>query len=152
MPCSLYRLRFQIIEYIQEEQRKLVMFNRITVNFILPQDSLFSQRCYIRPIYNEETRNVIRFWWNVPPAVVLLTSNLPTGLMAVYGRRAVSQGILYIRVPTGCFRSSLTLRWSRITEVNDFAYINVLTIYNAPLCFVMLLNTFSFSVLSSDEN
>jgi len=86
------------------------------------------------------------FWWNVPPAMVLLTSNLPKVLMAVYERRAVSQGILFICVPPRCFTFSLTLCRSRITTVNDFAYINVLTIYYAPLCVVMLQNIFLFSV------
>jgi len=93
------------------------MFNRITVNCILRQNSLFSQRCYIHPTFNEETSNIIRYWENVPSAVVLLISSLPEVLMAVYDRRTVNQGILYIRLPPRCFRFSFTICRSRIRAV-----------------------------------
>jgi len=63
-------------------------------------------------------------------------------------RMAVSQGILYICVPPRYFKSSLKPCRSRITAVHVFAYINVLKIYCAPLCVIMLLNRFSFSVLT----
>jgi hypothetical protein len=84
--------------------------------------------------------------------VVLLNPNLRAVLMAVYDRRVVSQEILYIRAPARCLRYSLTICRARITAVNDFAYINVLKVYFAPLCVVMLLNRFTFSLLSSEEN
>ena len=61
-------------------------------------------------------------------------------------RMAVSQGILFMCVLPRCFRSSLKHCRSRITAVNAFTYTNVLTICYAPLCLVMLLHRFSFSM------